>query len=730
MLPSEDLYTLYYDEKSLDARLDKDLDLKPARTISIFTANQSRSLPPSGPPQYDPAGMPDRIREQHQLEPLYVPPLAYYAIRAMHPWYSAISPVETLVSSEVSVVEKDGSKERANIVDVVAPWAKENMDYVDPATWAILIQNFHGLPARCFKYTLALNDPHLTTLSTISPTPDFSVVTFLDLSGSYDLTDSTISLLKGLSSLCVFDSSGTGITDQGLKNLKSTLALREPGPLYLRSWSLRGCSGVTSKGLISLAAFPMLCIVDLRGSSVGITHALDVLWLDSTYLPSSSHPELFAPHPQHRVPALLQALRSSAFLHSTNDSNAQEPYVIHVDRQRPKAIGRFPRSSGNPVSRLGANAYYVDSRYQPPSPEPERRSMEYSRGVQRDYYGGCGDEYENGYGYEDEDEYDPHDPWDPDEDHERPEFRPHDEGSFESLEETNSQLSADQDRSSSSPVFLPRFESLSPSPPIPEDVPSPQEPIVPHLGEHEEPSYSSPQDPSTTAPSTAANSPSPSSASERSMSIITVSDSNSDDDLFPGTSFEPLVQAQAASQFYNPRAQAGLAPPQKRRRTYSPNHSEDYDSEEERKLDLQVLGDPRLMLLRDPPPWRAIEILSALQRKPVYLSKTKPEGQGGVADPKPPLAHLAKKRKTGMGGAMGIWNQIKAASKAPLQPTGGPISAPTPSQASTTSTRPTLGGRPLVPPKAELLQKQDDKPVRRTTLGRAPRPPGTIVRKK
>lgn len=261
MLASEDLYTLNYDEKSLGSRLNKDLDLKPTRIISIFTADGSRSLPRSGPPRYDPSGMPDTVREVYQRKPLYVPPLAYYAIRALHPWYSAIPPVETLVSSEVSVVDKDGSKERANVVDVVAPWAKENMDYLDPNTWAILIQNFHGLPGRCFKYTLALNDPHLTTLSTISPTPNFSVATFLDLSSCYDLTDSTISLLKGLSSLCVFDTSGTRLTDQGLKNLKSTLSLREPGPLYIRSWSLRGCRGVTSKGLESLMAFPLLCVL-------------------------------------------------------------------------------------------------------------------------------------------------------------------------------------------------------------------------------------------------------------------------------------------------------------------------------------------------------------------------------------------------------------------------------------------------------------------------------------
>lgn len=299
------------------------------------------------------------------------------------------------------------------------------------------------------------------------------------------------------------------------------------------------------------------------------------------------------------------------------------------------------------------------------------------------------------------------------------------EGSVESLEETDSQHSGDQDPSSSSPVILPRFESLSPSSSIAGDTSHFQQLAASVPGAHDEPSRSSQQEVrSTTAPT--ANIPSPSAISQRTMPVVSVSDSDSDDDLIPGDLFQPLIQAQAASQFYNPRVQADLALPQKRRRAYSPDYSETCDYEEERKLDLQVLGDPGLMLLRNPPPWRTPQSLTASHRMPVSVVKPKPDSHGGLVDPKPPVTHLAKKRKTGMGGAMGIWNQIKASSKTPSQSTSGSVSAPASTHTSTTSTKPTLGGRQVVP-KIEPLQKQDNKPVRRTTLGRAPRPPGTIV---
>lgn len=461
--------------------------------------------------------------------------------------------------------------------------------------------------------------------------------------------------------------------------------------------------------------------VDLRESSVRPSQAMDTVWIGSTFLPISDHPELFAPHPQHRIPALLQKLSHTTFPHSKDDTKAQEPYVIHVDRERPKAIHRYPPPRVSAVSRIAPKTFYVDDAYTSPSPEPEWKKTEYSGREQRDpvdiYDFDSGSEYGHGDACDHDDSRNLND--------EASESGFSEEDLAETFEEPDSRDSPVQDPSSSSPVFLPRFESLSPSPPLLEDTSPPQKPTPFHPSAHNKSSSSSHGE----DPSTASNDPDPVPTSEPAMSAISVSDNDSDNEILHEALFESLVQAQTASQFYNPRAQAGLAPPQKRRRTHSPGFSSEYyDSEEERKLDLRVLGDPTLMLLRNPPPWHTLESLVASRLKPVVPPKVKPESQGVLADPKPATAHLAKKRKTGMGGAMGIWSQIKASSKPPSQvaPVSNLATAPASTEANATSARPTLRGQTLLS-QTKSSQKQDDKPVRRTTLGRAPRPPGTTI---
>jgi hypothetical protein len=256
-----DDYALDYEESSISGRMDKAFSLKSARKIILPSSDMQTSYP-AGLPNYHPSAMPHAVYQQFKLKPTYVPPLAYYVLHALRPHYASISPLEKPLSAQVSA-----GSERVNIVDSLLPYAKYDMAHVDPPSWAILIQTFHTLPERCFRYTLALNDPHLTTLVTIPCTPYFSVVTFLDLSGCGELCDANVSLLKGLTSLCVFDTSCTRLTDRGVKNFKSTLFLQEAGPVYLRSWSLRGCEGVTANALGSLMAFPALCVLGEQHSA-------------------------------------------------------------------------------------------------------------------------------------------------------------------------------------------------------------------------------------------------------------------------------------------------------------------------------------------------------------------------------------------------------------------------------------------------------------------------------
>lgn len=260
MTESSDIYLDYYSTQSLSSKLSEQPSPRPTRRITLDSVTGDDRLPPGGPPRYDPAAMNHSQRTLYNQENLYVAPLAYYALQALKPWYFMIDTSDQPLSSQMLVSSIKG-EERVNIGDILVPWASQDVSCMEPATWAFLIQHYHGLPEHYSRYQLALNDPHLTMLAVIPPTPRFSLVTVLDLSACKEIEDGNISQLKVLTSLCVLDTSRTRLTDQGVKNLKSTLTLRDPGPIHLRSWNLRGCRGITYQVLYSLSAFPLLCIL-------------------------------------------------------------------------------------------------------------------------------------------------------------------------------------------------------------------------------------------------------------------------------------------------------------------------------------------------------------------------------------------------------------------------------------------------------------------------------------
>jgi hypothetical protein len=127
---------------------------------------------------------------------------------------------------------------------------------------------------------------------------------------------------------------------------------------------------------------------DLRETSVDPSQLKGAFWPQSALLPVLDNVECFAPYPQHRIPALLQTLEKSAFLHSQNDPDAQEPYVIHIDRVRAGARNRSPPRASGEVSRIAGNAYHVSDTYIQPSDRPERRWSGYERDqdYDDDYY--------------------------------------------------------------------------------------------------------------------------------------------------------------------------------------------------------------------------------------------------------------------------------------------------------------------------------------------------------
>ncbi|KAG8687283.1 hypothetical protein FRC08_012068 [Ceratobasidium sp. 394] len=649
--------------------------------------------------------MPYPMFHEFGLKPTYVPPFSYYILRALQPHYASISPLEELLSSQVSV-----GATRVNIVDSLLPHAKRNMDCVDPPTWAILIQIFDDLPQRCFKYTLALNDPHLSTLATIPSTPNFSVVTFLDLSGCGELLDGNICFLKGLTSLCVFDTSRTRLTDQGVKNFKSTLFLREPGPAYLRSWSLRECEGVTAKALGSLLAFPLLCALDLRETSVRPSQLKATFWPQSTLLPVSENMEYFAPCPQHRIPELLQELEKSSFLHSQNDPKAKAPYVIHVDRVSPNSYGnRLFRSSAG-VSRIAENAYYVtdydDNGY------PDSR-------------------FDGWWSEDEQSSVDSEDLQSMNEDDSGSDISDTSSTSEDSPEPAESQDASptDQEPMPSSPIGTRTIQSSSsPVPDLPAGDLSAERSAMSSTGLNElvqnDTHTASEEDEEDTLNSQ--DSPRHTHNSHPTEETLGSSKSDSSDVFLDDIlDLETGNTAQAIPGFFNPRAQAGLAPPKrKRRRRYSSESSRSYDSEEEHKkqrTNLSSFGDVELLLLRRPPPWSTVQKLIVAKQKIKASAQLQSWGQGGAGQSGVSLSQPAQKKAT-PGGAKAVWNLIRASSsKKSTLPSSSPSSMPA-------SSRPAINaGRAF--PLATLSQpsQAQAKPVRRTTLGRSPKAPGTVV---
>ncbi|KAG8690980.1 hypothetical protein FRC08_010305 [Ceratobasidium sp. 394] len=679
--------------------------------------------------------MPYPISHEFGLKPTYVPPFSYYILRALQPHYASISPLEELLSSQVSV-----GTTRVNVVDSLLPHAKHDMGYVDPPTWAILVQIFDDLPQQCFKYTLALNDPHLSTLATIPSTPNFSVVTFLDLSGCKELLDGNISFLKGLTSLCVFDASRTRLTDQGVRNFKSTLFLREPGPAYLRSWSLRECKGVTAKALGSLLAFPLLCVLDLRGTSVQPSQLKASFWPQSTLLPVSENMEYFAPCPQHRIPELLQELEKSSFLHSQGDAKAKAPYVIHVDRIRPSSYGNrsFRGSAG--VSRIAENAYHVSSTYVQPSDREEKYWPRYERPqyYSEDDYDDNGYSYsgfdvpDNGWWSEDERSSDSEDLQSINEDDSGGDISDTSSSSEDSPEPAESQDASptDQEPIPSSPISTRTIQSSSsPVPDLPVGDWSAERSAMSPTGLNEliqNDAHTALEDDEEDSLN-AQDSPRPTHNSHPTEEIILGSSESDSSDVVLDDVIDRETRnaAQAIPGFFNPRAQAGLAPPtRKRPRRYSFESSRSYDSEEEHKkqrTNLSILGDVELLLLRRPPPWSTVQKLIVAKQKIKASAELQSRGQGGAGQSGVSLAQPAQKKAT-PDGAKAVWNLIRASSsKKSTLPSSSSGSMPA-------SSRPAItAGRAF--PLAALSQpsQAQAKPVRRTTLGRPPKAPGTVV---
>ena len=192
--------------------------------------------------------------------------------------------------------------------EITAPFS------LDPRLWCILVQVYDGLPQCLHSYNIPLSDIHLPLLQRVPSTPQFSLITLLDLPACPDLTDDSISTLKLLHSLVAFDASATVLSSHAVKVLARTLVYTEydttrRGPWTLRILRLRNCKNIDNNVYSHLPIFPLLSVV---GTFFFI---LNLLNLDHFYRPERNwlHPKplhhfspsvlfLFWPIPPHSPP--------------------------------------------------------------------------------------------------------------------------------------------------------------------------------------------------------------------------------------------------------------------------------------------------------------------------------------------------------------------------------------------------------------------------------------------
>ena len=136
---------------------------------------------------------------------------------------------------------------------------------IDPRLWAVLVQLFKGLPSELLVYPIALSDPNLIRLQRIQSSPDFAMITILDLNHCAELCDETLMSLKELHNLTCFDCGRTQVTSYGLNNFSRTQGIDEiggrRGPGALRILRLRNCTKIDDSIHEVLDKFLLLCAV-------------------------------------------------------------------------------------------------------------------------------------------------------------------------------------------------------------------------------------------------------------------------------------------------------------------------------------------------------------------------------------------------------------------------------------------------------------------------------------
>ncbi|TRM58695.1 hypothetical protein BD626DRAFT_539915 [Schizophyllum amplum] len=227
--------------------------LHPAKGVNTFAKVQNYATP--GPYERTPS-----------LACSHVPTLVHFCIRRLVDFPDQIGRVCILYVPP----ETEGDSDVLRTLIPSYSYQKNTFDKttLDPRLWAVLVQLFDRLPSVFSTCWLALNDKHLLTLQRIECSDRFTLIVILDLSGSTNLTDDTVHKLFGLRHLSALDMSNTSVSALAVKLLRPRLNPVDDsqGPRALRVLCLENCRAVSDPVYEYLHLFPLLCLVDLRGT--------------------------------------------------------------------------------------------------------------------------------------------------------------------------------------------------------------------------------------------------------------------------------------------------------------------------------------------------------------------------------------------------------------------------------------------------------------------------------
>ncbi|KAH9901346.1 hypothetical protein C8Q73DRAFT_752507 [Cubamyces lactineus] len=346
-------------------------------------------LPPAPsticPPYQSPHSAQVRLR--------YVPPLIYFCIKALVEYpdeLHSLGPAKLQYQNPHSRAQFDILSALIPTYRPFSPNVGEfDIHLVDPRLWACLIQLYEGLPPVFRQYTLPLSDVHLPLLQAIPSSAHFSLITVLSLRRCRTLTDDNAVELRHLHTLVALDASMTGLGTWGIQRLAKSLTWSDPeddrpcqrrGPWGLRILYLRDCINVDDGILSWLAHFPLLCVIDLRGTTCRPWKHPELPFQETPY------PELYPPaelgDALSRLPGRKLFSHPSPFILNVNELS----HKLHPQRTFEHPLNHLYNDTaddesgderiGNrsPQPPVGRRDVFLPYKYEPPrapSPPPQ-----------------------------------------------------------------------------------------------------------------------------------------------------------------------------------------------------------------------------------------------------------------------------------------------------------------------------------------------------------------------